>query len=448
MHRQLPIAISHDPDDDDSQRAIINSAFSFSVLMITIAGIGIMIFGPSVSDSIPRSVYFLVGIAVVARQLSVLSDQLATSVGRYGLSGLTNVTTSVVGLILGVVGMLAFGVDGLLLSQICWAMLGFLMISRSLKVNIRPQIDLDVLRALIATGIATIGNGLIFLGFKSLDRVAILAFLGTVSLGYYGLALAAASLIEMTFQPIGRVTLQRSAAVHAQSETLLPVWRRVAAILIGQMTVFSMLAGVMVLWLPVVVHFVLPEYGPGQTATSILVFGVVAFSLRSTLVYFHLATGRLIRTYPLQIALLIAGAVAVWATMTLSPGLTAVATTVSIVFAIVSLVFAVYSLRLIDTSLRFILKNVITIILPAAYTSIETFGLLQLTPRFDLVSGSLGLVLSSIILTVVFLVLQLPVLLFAEQKTGLLSELAALAMTYYRRFRSQTMDQQLTELSS
>lgn len=447
MHRLLPIEIARAPDDNGPQRAIINTTFSFAILITGIVGVGIMVFGPLVSDSIPTNVYYLLGVAVVVQQLVVLSDQLATSLGRYGVASAANVATSIVGLVLGVAGMLAFGVGGLLLSQICWGALGLIMIIYPLKLAFQPMLSFGVLRELIGTGITTVGNGLIFLGFKSLDRIAILVLLGTVALGYYGLALAAASLIEMIFQPIGRVTLQRSATVYARSQNLLAVWRRVTRILIGQMVVFSILAGIMVLWLPVIVHFILPDYEPARAATSILLFGMVAFSLRSTLVYYHLAIGRLVRTYPMQIAVLAVGGVFLWLTMEWYPSITTAAIAASIVYAFASIIFAAYSFRTIDESVAFSLRSGAYILLPVIYTSVETFMLVRIMMHLDVSQDFVSLVLASIMFTVTFIVLQVPVLIFAERTIGLVSELLSLTMNLYQRIRNQRPDGPMPEVS-
>lgn len=439
MHRHLPMVIERAPDDDGAQRTTVNTAFSFATLMAGVAAIAVMAVGPFVSDSIPGYVFYLLGGVIITQQLVILSDQLATSLGRYGVSSVANLATSIAGLVLGIVGMLAFGVGGLLLSQICWAVLGIVMIIWPLQISLRPVLQFGVLRDLVATGTASIGNGLIFLGFKSLDRIAILALLGTVALGYYGFALAAASLIEMIFQPIGRVTLQRSAAVYERTRDLLTVWQRVTRILIGQMIVFSAVAGICVLWLPVVVRFILPDYEPAQTAASILLFGMVVFSLRSTLVYYHLATGKLIHTYPLQLVLLAIGAAVLWGAMERYPSITTAAIAGSSVYAVTSISFAIYSLRMIDASAGFIAGSILSLILPVTYTAAVTFALLQVMTNLDVFQGSIGLVLASVLFSLVFVVLQIPLLIFAERKTRLVSEVASLLQTMLARGRNDRM---------
>lgn len=435
MHRELPYIKTRDGDDTSRQREIVQVTLGFTMLSAGIVGLATGILGPIVFGVVPSGVYYILGIVVVSHQLYVLADKLATASGRYGLAGAVNIATSCASLVLGVIGILTLGVRGLLLSQICWGLLGLILITRSLGMTLRPELTADVLRKLVSTGLPVVGNGLLHLAAKSVDRLTILAFLGTTYLGYYGLALAVASYLEMTFQAIGRVVLPRFSARYAENHDLSAMRRPITRVLLVQTFAFSALGGVIVFWLPVAVHIVLPAYQPGIAAASVLMFGMVLLSVRSTLVYFFLASDRLLRFSSLQIPLVAIGVAFVWLAMRARPSILMAATASSILYGTISLIVFAYALRLTGAGPPEIARTAAVLVMPVVYAAVITWLLHEQVFHLDARQDAASLVLRTTAASALFVVAQAPMVVLLEHITGAVREALQVATTPVARRR-------------
>jgi hypothetical protein len=141
----------------------------------------------------------------------------------------------------------------------------------------------------------------------------------------------------------------------------------------------------------------------------------------------------------LQLVLLALGAAVLWGAMEWYPSITTAAVAGSSVYAVTSICFAIYSLRMIDASAGFIAGSILPLILPVAYTAAVTFALLQIMTNLDVFQGSIVLVLASVLFSAIFVVLQVPLLIFAERTTRLVSEVSSLLQTMLARGRNGRM---------
>lgn len=427
VHRELPYIKAKDPDDTTRRREILQVALGFTIISAGIVGLAIGIFGSLLFDSVPREVFYLLGVLIISHQVYMLADKVTTASGHYGLAGVVNIVTSLAALVFAIIGILTLGVAGLVLSQICWGLLGLIIIARTMGLAIAPVFSKDILRRLIEIGLPTIGNGLIHLGTRSLDRVAILIFLGTTYLGFYGLALAAASYLEMVFQAIGRVVLPRFTTRYAETNDFSRLRGPLMRVLMVHTFAFAALSGAVVLWLPAVVHFVLPEYRPGISAASILLFGMALLSIRTTLVYFFLAGDRLMRSTALQLPLLAAGVGVVWLAMSIRPSIDTAAASSALVYGAVSIGFFTYALHLTQASGAEMIAAIGTLLLPIAYSAVTAWALYE--GLFGLGTETDGgpLVIKTLAASLLFVVAQAPLMALLNRRTGAVSETIRLA---------------------
>lgn len=443
MHREIPYlaatAEAHSIDTADLQRQIIRVTFWFTVLTAAVVGLAAVIFGSRISTSIPIGLYGVVAVVVLTQQMFIFADRLATSYGRYALAGLANVVTSCLCLVLGIAGIELFGVAGLFWSQVCWSLVGTLLIMRAFHIRLLPDLSPRLLRRLVRIGVPTMGNGLLSLLTKSIDRVAILAFLGTTSLGYYGLALSTSSFIEQAFQPIGRVVLQRSAAAFAVTNDPHALRRPIIRVLHIQVFAFALLVGVAYVSMPLMVRLVLPQYESAIAPTIILMFGAAFLSLRSTLVHFLLAADRLLSSYPLQIAILIPGIGGIWFSMHEKPTILMAAIVTAAVFTVMGVAFVAQSLLISGAGWLDSARTIAVVVMPLVYTA--TLGWLLSTPLLHLSPHlpTAPLAVRTCIAIALFVAGEIPMVMLAEHSAGAATECLAVFRLAMRRIAAHKL---------
>ncbi len=157
------------------------------------------------------------------------------------------------------------GLNGLLWSMVLTALVTLTLYYRWGKTPISLKFNLDwgQMRSLLNLGLPLIFYRLLYTVATSMDRLVIIFFMGRLSLGYYSIATMVWNYLTLvpkfsfkTLSPRLMDTLGKTGDVQELKKyVILP------NILFGR--VFSILIGLLILWIPWVIHTLLPKFTDG-----------------------------------------------------------------------------------------------------------------------------------------------------------------------------------------
>jgi O-antigen/teichoic acid export membrane protein len=152
----------------------------------------------------------------------------------------------------------------------------------------------------VRSGLLFTINGFLYLCTRSVDRILILAVLGTTALGWYGLAIFAAGYVELAAQALGRAMYPHMVGefeADGDHEVMRPYVTQVNLAL-GLLVPCA--TGLAALVLPPLVTAILPRYVPGIMAAQILMLSAPFVVVRYTASYYFVATATIERTFKVQ----------------------------------------------------------------------------------------------------------------------------------------------------
>jgi O-antigen/teichoic acid export membrane protein len=215
----------------------------------------------------------VMAVVVFFQHLYAFYDYLLRAEQDFLLASRAKIFYSAGGSILQVIGVLLYGINGLFLSVILINIGIALYLCRKVPIRLRvPRFGIIV--GLMRSGIPMLLNGMADTLFYTVDRVIILAFLGREELGYYAIALLAASFVEFvpaTFQLVLLPRITRQAGNSGSPGELSEFWLEPLYILAY---VLPVMIGLGWLLAPIALVLLLPQYLPGLFAMKILMIGM------------------------------------------------------------------------------------------------------------------------------------------------------------------------------
>ena len=219
----------------------------------------------------------LLGIAIVAQQMMSLEQMLLRSRFRFTAAAVQLGITGVVVLVAGLLA-LPWGIPGLTLALVM-SLLAALAVGHGALVR-RPDVtwDRSEARIILGVGFPIMLAGLAFSMLTTLDRWLVLALIGDVAFGIYGLVGIAVSGLLVLSTVIGQQYYPRIAHAYGANqdpEVLLAMAQRqsrIAATVVG-VAVVPMVAAAWLL-LPIA----LPAYAAAAAPASFAMLGILAYS--------------------------------------------------------------------------------------------------------------------------------------------------------------------------
>ncbi len=272
MGREIPL--SRGSGDSSGVPELANAGLTASLLLSLIGGIataiaGLFMTGSAVSP-VPALLLFPV---IVAQMVFLFGQSLLRAEDGFGRLSATLAVTSLLelGLTLGCVHLFGFiGVlIGLALSQTVGAII---CLSAKRSPPLRLEINLAVILNLVRIGFPIMLTILGYFVLTTVDRLLIIAFAGSVELGYYALGSLAVTAIGYIPIAVNQVMYPKFAQRFGETRdpAALSGYLRVPAITIAHG--MGLVLGLSALSLPLVA-IILPEYTPGIPAARILLAG-------------------------------------------------------------------------------------------------------------------------------------------------------------------------------
>ncbi len=294
-------------------------------------GVTLVLAGPTDPDRL--AIALLMGLAVATQQLYLLSQVLFRSRFAFRAMAAQMILSGVVVLVAGL-GLLRFGIVGLSASVVLANIVALVAAAAFLPRRPRACWDLPETRRLISVGMPIMLAGFAFIVLTTADRWLVLAFLGTESLGVYGLVGMVASGLLLIASVAGQQYFPRLAFAFGAGrggEELATIARkqgRTTALAIAAISVPTV-AGA---W--VAVTLFLPAYRDALLPLTIASVGIVIYAASSGFGNLLNAVGHH-RAYLALLVLAVAGDLVLATVMLmLGAGLPGVATATTLTLAV------------------------------------------------------------------------------------------------------------------
>lgn len=240
--------------------------------------------------------WFAPALMLVAAMVQLAIQYHSSALRAYGAFQTVSVALGIQAVIgggLGLLLVLRFGVWGLLWS---WLAGGVVALAWMRRIDEAPPLRPAALReglALARTGFPVFAFFTTSLVLRSLDRMALIRFGGSDSLGHYSIGLMAAGIVLYLPESAAAVLYPRiTAASHGardpeRARAEVAQTHRALAIML------PLAIGCMVLWAAPVVGWLLPAYREGVPSLRLLVLGALMLSAATVPAYYLLGRGRI-----------------------------------------------------------------------------------------------------------------------------------------------------------
>lgn len=175
--------------------------------------------------------------------------------------------------ILSLLFVFLFGFIGMFIALYITCFVGlFILISR-LEESIKPSFDIKLTKSLMSFGIPIMIIGISWTLFTTVDRLMISVFLGSISLGYFGISIFVFQGLMMFPQVLSQVLYPKISYAFGKSDKeKLEKLINYPSLLMT--LVFPYIIVLVYYVFPLFVEYFMPDYINGINAANILVFGV------------------------------------------------------------------------------------------------------------------------------------------------------------------------------
>ena len=297
-------------EGDEARTARLKRAALFNVVAFSVLFAALGLGWASVGSSRMRDAWHLSGLTIALLCVMLVNvANVGTSILRsHGDIGALSRWFQIQGLVgsgLGLVLMFWMGRWGLLWGWLAGCLVAFVFVMRRGRTVFplvpRPAVDsLD----LVQIGLPLYLFSASSLVMRNLDRIVVLRFLGTQSLGYYGLSVNVLTLLMAIPDSLVYVSYPQFVRVYSEAGQKAEVLhQRVERLARGIAIGLPFAAGMCAIVCPALVHVLLPKYDPCVGAMRMLGFGATGIALASLASIVLMTVGRRVILVPSAILL-------------------------------------------------------------------------------------------------------------------------------------------------
>lgn len=328
-----------------------------------------------------------------------------------------------------------FGLQGILWATVATLSIGaaYLYLKAGIGVKIIGIISVYKVKMLLGIGFPLLLSSFAFMVLRSVDRLAIIAFLTSEDLGLYSIAVMAHSFVFQLPNLIYTVLFPRFYEAFGNTEEIGKLKGFLEKPTMAFAYVFPALIGASVIMLPLFINYVLPKYTAGILPASILLFGTFFISITNMSGYLLVAVGK-------QKVLVIIGGFCVLISAVLNTisikvfnsGIGGVAFATSLAYFLYSLILIGYAMgHYVTRSIYERIKFFAEIYLPLVWV-IAVLSILRIFFRYGFRDIGSDMLKVSFELAV-FFALLLPLFLRANRKTAIFARFLELSPHLLKR---------------
>jgi PST family polysaccharide transporter len=297
--------------EGDAERTMrLKRAALFNIVALTVLFSALGLAWASVGSSRMRASWHLTGLGlafacVMFVNLSNLGTSILRSHGDIGGLSRWFVIQGLIGSGLGLGLMVAFGRWGLLWGWLagCFVAWAFVMYRGRKVIPLTPSPALESLD-LLQVGIPLYVFTASSIVMRNLDRIVVLRFLGTQSLGYYGLSVNVLTLLMAIPDSLAYVSYPQLVRRFSEAgQDPAAIRDRVDRLVRGVAVCLPLAAGLCAIWARDGVHALLPRYDACVSPLRVLAFGATGISLSTLASIVLMTVGRRIILVPAAVFL-------------------------------------------------------------------------------------------------------------------------------------------------
>ena len=276
------IAYSRGKGDVERSESLKNIGFTFSVITVSVVGIGCILFALFKRNTLDIYVFWgliAMGVIIVAVRMESYIVTILRAKKVFFPESLGKVINAVlyIGLIYLVVkNFKLYGLYAVNTAVILCSI--FILIFLS-KEHFRFFLKKEELKHLIKIGIPLVLIGFMFVNLTNIDRIVVIKMLGAEKLGIYSVAIMMGNIIYNVSNMASVVLYPRFQEIYGKNDDKREVYRVMQKIikLIWFPLIILVLCGVV--FLPYLVEILIPKYIAGITSMRILLCGIFFLSL-------------------------------------------------------------------------------------------------------------------------------------------------------------------------
>ena len=290
--------------DDQAQKDITNSAFSFILITSSFASAMVLIAAFILRNKHPKTIIaglIIASFYMLLRKLYSYYIVVLRANSNFYVINRAVIFDAIVNLILILLLVKNFKIYGLYVTVILMAVFNISFMHYFAKYKILFALKKDVVRSLLQYGFPLLILGILGATLRSIDRIMIAKMLGVTFVGYYSLAIMAKNYVGGFSNNFGIVTIPRILEAYGKEEKIEHIKKfvTVSAEIISYL--LPVLLGVIFLACPLFVSKVLPKFIPGILAVQILLLDIFFRSCSPQADQFIVALGKQSRIIPINI---------------------------------------------------------------------------------------------------------------------------------------------------
>ena len=279
-YRQIPYFLGK--GDEREATRIRDTSFVFTLIMSCLVAIAIFVW--SIINSAKYSEHVIFGLKMISFIIvatAIYNFYLSTLRGYKKFSFLSRliVFNSLITMILVVVLVSSYSIYGLFFAILVSVLLSVVYAAIHTRYKIKFEVEPKRLIALLKIGIPLIFSGFVFSILMSIDKIMIVRILGAENLGFYTIAIMGVAYANTLPSTIGIVLFPRFQERFGANDNVEDIKKYLLKPVLVLSYSFPTVLGVIYFVVPVLVHYILPDFAPGITSFKILIIGCFFLSL-------------------------------------------------------------------------------------------------------------------------------------------------------------------------
>jgi O-antigen/teichoic acid export membrane protein len=211
------------------------------------------------------------------------------------------------------------------------------------------KIDWSILRVLIITGLPIMADIVLPITMSNIDRILIAAMLTPEILGIYSIGNAGVTILGMIPSAIGQMLFVKFAEMHGQNRTkehMADIIERTTLVL---SSLFAPILSLAIVFFPVVILVLLPDYVKGIAAGRLLIAAVFFLTVSVPTTKWCVSTGHYVQVLTLRLIVITAEFLLIYFIIGNGGGsLTSIACSMLVAFAVFSFAMSVICYSILD----------------------------------------------------------------------------------------------------
>lgn len=288
---RLPAAVERN-DRELARRLMAGALGATSVGAILFAG-GLLLglAGGRFLPGVPRVLPLLMLFAALMQLLMLYFASCLRAHGRFGAVSLGNTLQAALGGGLGIALIGPLGLVGLLVGWIAGTLVALVVMKlQGPEVPLAPATS--GAGVLAKVGLPIFGFYLASLVLRSVDRIALVRYASSATLGLYSVGLLVAGLVLFVPESLAYVLFPRIAAAAAGATDAATMRQNIVRVQRALAVCLPLLVGVGMIWATPVIHGLLPEYTGALPALRLLTLASLVLGTSTIPTYLLLGSGR------------------------------------------------------------------------------------------------------------------------------------------------------------